>query len=720
MVTNSEVLGSRPGSSKHQDAPPTPVVPPIPSTPTSFRMASESMLDMEKKEKEEGLMTASEPEPCADSTYGVKSLGESMVNTPPDAASDNHEEEEEDGDDSHERRRRSTLKPNQATRESSSEGIETSTRIPTTNFSPTHPDGLSRPQSMAHSLTSLSLDSQAPLSSPPSSPKSYSNRSFRPSDDESMDEGSQAVVSSSEDDAQPSTDLRESAPQLIMPSIKMPSRRPFTERGRDMGRLKILLAGDSGVGKTSLIKSIVQTCEDIVHVDPISSHPPSIEQLPLQKSKKKQDITQSKSTQHITEVYASTRPYPDWWSEVEETKVLRRRKSVGDTVLERNLCFVDTPGYGNGLSKMEGIESVLQYVESQLRRSFSPPSEGESDIVGLLSGSGGSQVDVVFYLISQGKPVHSPWPIVVADNGLDIKHEDLVFLQRLAALTNVVPLVAKSDTLSPEELEMQRRSIAEHLHQAKVKSFTPDIEGAKAAPYTICSAPSDDDDNMDASLLMSPDYVQPLVPSELSLVLQQIFEKETVSCLRHLAAKKLLHVHRHPTAAIIPNSNLSTPQLSPYLQARLADHTQQEEKLAQIKLAKWASDLQSSLRSERARYEAIAQGERTMWLTEKLGAYVGDQDGIAEGDSAVTLRNKRAASGKTSAIRYTANSRGMLDAGDPLGLLKWNEAMKRRGWVVFQVVGVSSVMGALAMWAARTWVGASDEEYWVWSWLGMR
>lgn len=36
------------------------------------------------------------------------------------------------------------------------------------------------------------------------------------------------------------------APQFVMPSIKMPSRRPFTEKGKNMGRLKLLIAGDSG------------------------------------------------------------------------------------------------------------------------------------------------------------------------------------------------------------------------------------------------------------------------------------------------------------------------------------------------------------------------------------------------------------------------------------------------------------------------------------------
>lgn len=38
-----------------------------------------------------------------------------------------------------------------------------------------------------------------------------------------------------------------SVPQLVMPSIKMPSRRPFTDEGKRIGRLKVLIAGDSGM-----------------------------------------------------------------------------------------------------------------------------------------------------------------------------------------------------------------------------------------------------------------------------------------------------------------------------------------------------------------------------------------------------------------------------------------------------------------------------------------
>jgi hypothetical protein len=89
-----------------------------------------------------------------------------------------------------------------------------------------------------------------------------------------------------------------------------------------------------------------------VHVDPLSATP-----IPVPDMKRKSSRTKSRSgtssvqsTTQITEVYASTRAYPAWFSDLEESRILRRRKSMGDSVLERNLCFVDTPGYGNKTS----------------------------------------------------------------------------------------------------------------------------------------------------------------------------------------------------------------------------------------------------------------------------------------------------------------------------------------------------------------------------------
>lgn len=161
------------------------------------------------------------------------------------------------------------------------------------------------------------------------------------------------------------------APQLIMPEITIPSRRPFTTKGKNIGRLKVLIAGDSGmlffstiiitacvfadslgIGKTSLIKSIVQASEDIVHVDPISTGS-SLSGSRSSSYFAMNNRASGDSTKKITEVYASTRPYPHWWSELDDSRLLRRRKSKYGTeeqIIERNLCFVDTPGYGSGTS----------------------------------------------------------------------------------------------------------------------------------------------------------------------------------------------------------------------------------------------------------------------------------------------------------------------------------------------------------------------------------
>ena len=135
------------------------------------------------------------------------------------------------------------------------------------------------------------------------------------------------------------------------------------------------------MGKTSLIKSIVQLCEDIVHVDsvstPSSNHPPRGHR------------------NSMNEVYASTKPYPEWWSTMEESRILRRRKSMGDSVLERNVCFVDT-------SNSVQLEKLIHYMEQQLISAVNSADQLSSEFSGLLSGRGASQVDVVLYLISKG------------------------------------------------------------------------------------------------------------------------------------------------------------------------------------------------------------------------------------------------------------------------------------------------------------------------------
>ena len=215
---------------------------PYSGRPTSLRLATDHEL-----QQEEGNSLG----PGTDSTYGVRSFDADDGNVPPQKADTRHpaatEQSKEDVDGNRRAFVFNSLSRTHSRSTTAGENLDEDYQQPS-DSSPSRNPLVPQVPSVAHSLASLSLDSQGPLSSLPSSSKSTSHRSFRPSDDESLDEAaSQAIASSSEDEDDPLPDIQDSAPQLIMPSIKMPSRRPFTDRGKAMGRLKILIAGDSGM-----------------------------------------------------------------------------------------------------------------------------------------------------------------------------------------------------------------------------------------------------------------------------------------------------------------------------------------------------------------------------------------------------------------------------------------------------------------------------------------
>lgn len=376
-------------------------------------------------------LSSDEPDASRTSMYGVQSLEESILQTSQTASvsqsdqivgskaagvepistsqSPNRDDKEDDDDQlSGLNRRRSTLKPLDTIHSNRLDASITSDLISPRPFTP------------------LNLSNPDDPSSLPSSPKSTSNQSMRHLDEISItdDLSSQAVASGEEDDDARSIHNSEhdSTSQFIMPSIKMPSRRPFTSRGKSLGRFKILVAGASGKssylqirsvcdpaecvltdaagsGKSSLIRSIVQACEDIVHVD---DFPPTYTSTPSRTSLTTIQLSQAHRLPLSTtsEIYASTKPYPSWWSDLEDSRVLRRRRSTGDVVLERNICFVDTPA--TSLSRTGQVDAIIHYIRQQLFRATTAIDSCNHDFQNLLAGQGGTQVDAVLYLVSAG------------------------------------------------------------------------------------------------------------------------------------------------------------------------------------------------------------------------------------------------------------------------------------------------------------------------------
>ena len=330
-------------------------------------------------------------------------------------------------------------------------------------------------------------------------------------------------------------------------------------------------------------------------------------------------------------------------------------------------------------------------------------------------------------------------------------------------MTNIIPLVAQSDQVGPEELSNVKSAIMSDLHAANIRSFLGSKTCEDAArgpkpcpPYAISSATSNDADNMDASLLMSPDYVQPLLESELRMLVEQVFERDTVAWLRHCAAKKLVSWWRgsgsssasgsgqvpqmvggvgttaltiiggpgYSSGLASPSQPSSSPGWSPihttgsYALAKVADHTQREDRMAHVRLAKWASDLQRSMQNERERYEALMRRDRLDWLTDRLGECV--RDGTLALDSIQDKMHAKSSSRNVRALVrkgcVRSGSRSInVDRHDPLGLLGWNAQVRQKGWMALQVVSSFGIIGGLALWVSRYW-GAGNESLMDWGW----
>lgn len=582
-------------------------------------------------------------------------------------------------------------------------------------------------------LTPLRM-SPHPESALASTPRSGSPKSFRLSDDEGSmadDTRSQAVESSIGD----SDDLGavegsgvSSMPQLVMPSIAMPARRPFTERGKRMGRIKIMVIGPHGVGKTDLIQSICRICDDVVHVDPptcLPSHATSAA-----------DVMHAEARTPCVETLASTRPYPSWWTDMESRRMLLRRKSMGEGVLERNLCFIDTPDVGDE----QVVEQLSQLVDATMRRTASLESMNDSELISLLSGEGGVNIDAVLWLFDP--------PSMSNLQTIPMASCQKQLFQKLCKVTNVVPLIGRADCTDEVSMRSHKEKIISWLPGGLNDTFSfhipnsgpHQLDGAPREPFAVSSAQGDDAETIDASVLMSSQYVAPLVTSELAYLTEQLLDPDNIIRMRHLAATKFLlwrhnnlgaHMDLHklgPNSPIVTSTGSMLDETSKILvpygsssyyrsispsgsdmsslpadvmgtsASALARHNEQphntEQPFRQVRLAKWAQDLQRSLGNERRRYQQMYFNPPADWTSD---------DGEKSDQALVSAQqSRRPARGRLG------GDMAVIDPRDPLGVLAFTQALRRRSFFALQLAGGFGLVGAIAFWVLRNWAEVQD------------
>ncbi|KAF4966433.1 hypothetical protein FSARC_5877 [Fusarium sarcochroum] len=433
-------------------------------------------------------------------------------------------------------------------------------------------------------------------------------------------------------------DSQSTVPQLIMPSLTVPRRRPFSEVGKSLGKLKIMVAGQSGIGKTSLIKTLAQRCEHIVHMDPI----------------------QQSSAVHATETYASSRPHPWWRSDSELTVTTRRRLSTTGDILDRNVCFVESPGHQHGAS---GPWRDLHYVESHLASLMSKPM-ADSDLLTLVNSGGEPVVDALLYLIPH--------------NGL--QREDVEYIKHAQSMTNVIPILTRADELAPEEIKHIKQRVVKSLANEDVECFS--FEGPEASEessyiYAVSTESRPDYDTMDASVLMNSEYIAPLVPTDLSRLVEHVFSLDGSAQLRHSAAVKCIKWRRDHGDNLLQNalsSGIMVSRSIPERALRLRSF-RRTPSWDRLELYNWANNLRQSLQSERV-YHLME--ERS---TSNVTAYESRLVHVPKNGKQQTQPKKRENPKPTHQ--------------DPLGLLDMGGNIKQKGMLALEMVSSVGLVGLM-------------------------
>ncbi|KAH6661653.1 hypothetical protein F5X68DRAFT_162092 [Plectosphaerella plurivora] len=441
--------------------------------------------------------------------------------------------------------------------------------------------------------------------------------------------------------------------QFIMPTIPVSNQTTFTDEGKSLGRLKVLVAGQPGLGKTSLIEAIIRSCQDIIHVKPTTT-------ASCGDGRDEMGSFAAKCRSRfptISETYASTRPLPAWRRSSDGQRGLVR--STGDLTFDMNLCFADLEG---GLS-----QQVPDYIESHLHRTaFDDLSDAE--LLTIVGDGGGLLVDAILYLAPK--------------TGLTTSELDV--LSRMSANTSIIPILAQADTLSSEEVLGGQTLITRQLREAGVAVFAFGSSASDDSPpiiYAVSSKASHD-----STTVTSPSSVLGL-PS----LVAHFLSAEGGEQLRRAAASKLVQwrrsTHRRGSQSQSHGQLIHVERLGPMYTHRTGrGEPRGSRQWPRLHVVNWAVDLQHCLMKEQVTYhqQSLAR-QRANWMAQL-------PDGGMESNVATSMLGPRR--GLRGSCQVEAQ--GSSHRQDPLGLLELG--MPRGKWYSIEFTGSLVVASSFLAW----------------------
>ncbi|EDO17033.1 hypothetical protein Kpol_530p2 [Vanderwaltozyma polyspora DSM 70294] len=176
----------------------------------------------------------------------------------------------------------------------------------------------------------------------------------------------------------------------------------------------IMVCGESGLGKTTFINTLFQTT--LKHQEPRRNNGPIKKTIDI-------DITRA----------------------VLEEKNFKLRVNV-----------IDTPGFGDNVNNNKSWQRIIDFIDDQhdsyMRQEQQPFRKIKFDL----------RVHAVLYFI---KPT-----------GHGLKPLDIETMKKISTRANLIPVIAKTDTLTQQELSTFKLRIRQVIETQEIRIFTPPID----------------------------------------------------------------------------------------------------------------------------------------------------------------------------------------------------------------------------------------------------
>lgn len=182
--------------------------------------------------------------------------------------------------------------------------------------------------------------------------------------------------------------------------------------------LTLMVCGESGLGKTTFINTLFQSS--------------------LKEYQEPQDRHNKFQNPHQT-------------VEIDIVRAILEEKNF-----KIRLNIIDTPGFGNNVNNHDSWTPIVDFIDDQhelyMKQEQQPSRGNKKDL----------RVHACLYFI---RPT-----------GHSLKPLDIEIMKRLSTRVNLIPIIAKSDTLSPGELDAFKSRIRDVVEAQDINIYTPPLE----------------------------------------------------------------------------------------------------------------------------------------------------------------------------------------------------------------------------------------------------